>query len=166
MSGTNVAESANAGALADAKILRPVPRRDQPIQFDFLDRANEFMAYRVLTGVRHPNSPRNFLLCHAIELALKAFLLHKGISEKDIIAFEVRHNLAELLGMALEKGLELRPNIAPQIVLLAEAHRKHRPRYPDKGEAARFLIDEFEPDAAHLVAAVSAALAGAQRRDG
>jgi transposase len=31
------------------------------------------VAYRTLPDVRHPNWPRYFLFCHAIELALKPF---------------------------------------------------------------------------------------------
>jgi hypothetical protein len=47
-------------------------------EFDYLERAKEFMgAFRALPSGNPPSWPRYFLLCHAIELALKGFLVSR-----------------------------------------------------------------------------------------
>jgi hypothetical protein len=58
---------------------------------DFFARAVQF--HRAFSELKEPNYPpddwpRYFMLCHAIELALKAFLAHKG--ERDVRATQGR----------------------------------------------------------------------------
>jgi hypothetical protein len=45
---------------------------------DYLERAKEFMgAFRALPSGNPPSWPRYFLLCRAVELALKGFLVSR-----------------------------------------------------------------------------------------
>ena len=67
----------------------------------------------------HPSVswPRYFLLCHSIELALKAYLAKLGATTEHL-KFEFGHKLDELVTEAVEKGLSLTTrsgrNWAPQ----------------------------------------------------
>ena len=64
------------------------------LPFEYLAYAEQFhSAFHELTG-RHPTAswPRYFLLCHSIELALKAFLLHRGATLDELRDFDLRHN--------------------------------------------------------------------------
>src|SRR5690349_16675963 len=48
---------------------------------------------------------RTFLVCHALELALKAFLSLKGYSLEKLAGGQFGHNLDELLTQAEQHGL-------------------------------------------------------------
>ena len=65
---------------------------------DFLGRADEFwLAYRDLPKRAPPGWPRYFLLCHSIELALKAYLALRGVSVRDLRDTKLRHDIKALL---------------------------------------------------------------------
>jgi hypothetical protein len=72
------------------------------------------------------SSGQFFLYVHAIELALKGFLLAKGMNEKDLIT----HDLEALVQWCLEKGMEQlsRPYL-DVIAGLNKASYKARLRY-------------------------------------
>lgn len=53
----------------------------------------------------HPESPVLFLMNHAVELYLKAYLHAKGISERDLSKRPYSHNLIELIWAAKQRGL-------------------------------------------------------------
>ena len=54
-----------------------------------------------------------YLRCHAIELALKAFLLAKGFPKNDL-KFKLKHNLNRALNRATEQGLQCEVEIKPK----------------------------------------------------
>ena len=63
-------------------------------------------AYKTLPDTPHPEWPRYFLFCHAIELALKAFLAQKtGLSQKEL-ADKFGHDLDALLKEGTALGLQ------------------------------------------------------------
>jgi hypothetical protein len=72
--------------------------------------------------------PRYFLLCHAIELALKAYLAYKGATYGQLKGF--KHNLTELVTRATQEGLSLTQATQMAIDILHEAHSKFWHRYP------------------------------------
>jgi hypothetical protein len=102
--------------------------------------------------------PRYFLLCHAIELALKAFLTLHGASEPDLK--KIGHDLKKLLKHAEKFGLKLTPDTQHAIERLARAHKEHWARYPreDDGEAVVYAIEQFEKNAAELLQKVRVAI--------
>lgn len=74
----------------------------------FLKHAQEFFvaADLVLGKTEDVSLPAYFLLGRSIELALKAFLLHKGMRISELRRKEFGHNLRALLAKAREQGLE------------------------------------------------------------
>lgn len=112
----------------------------------FLQRAEEFFAAcRQLPDRQPPSWPRYFLFCHAIELALKAYLTLHGL---DILTLQKKpygHNLKELLKEAANRGLGSGPLARGDIELLDEAHTKYWPRYPKHDGKPILVIDQFEP---------------------
>ena len=136
-------------------------------QLQYLALAEEFyQAFRDLpkngpSGVP-VNWPRYFALCHATELALKAFLLAHGWSEQQIKARQFRHNISDLMTEAIALGLNISPAARSDIDLLSEAHEKFWPRYPDQTGPV-FLIDQFEKPFVELLTAVTQAIRGGNR---
>jgi len=107
------------------------------------------------------NWPRYFALCHAIELALKAFLLAHGWSDQQTRDFKFRHNISKLMTEAIALGLNISPTARSEIDLLSEAHKKYLPRYPQGG--AVFTIEQFEQPFVELLTAVALAIRGGTR---
>ena len=125
------------------------------LPLDFLELADEFLwTYHRAPPTRPPYWPRYFLLCHAIELALKAYLALYGFTQ-DELQNEFRHNLEKLLDKAVELGLQINQSAQNEIKLLNEAHTKHWPRYPREDEKSAFIISHFEPSVDELFGAVS-----------
>jgi hypothetical protein len=98
---------------------------------------------------------RTYLVCHALELALKAFLSLKGRSLKRLAGVKFRHDLESLLTKAEQNGL-------PTLVTLEEHHKFQIRRassyyadkvfeYPAVFEAMR-CYPEY-PDTAVLISA-------------
>ena len=81
----------------------------------FLKHAQEFWAAAdlVLSKVEGVSLPAYFLLGRSIELSLKAFLLHEGMTIATLRRKEYGHNLRALLACAREKGLEQHVEIEP-----------------------------------------------------
>lgn len=131
-------------------------------QFDYLERAEHFhQAFRDLPRREPPLSwSRYFVLCHSIELAIKAYLSAHGATPRQLTNFRHRHNLTELLRRATEKGLSLTNSVQDDIKLLNEAHEKFWHRYPNEDGKPVFTIDQFEPPARELLDRVSVALRG------
>ena len=76
---------------------------------DFFTRAREFrQAYNDLPRRYPPDWPRYFMLCHAIELALKAYLALHGVSVRKLQSRKFGHDLEKLLSKAMERGLNIR----------------------------------------------------------
>jgi hypothetical protein len=128
-----------------------------PIAWLFL-RAREFeKAYYAVPETPPFSWPRYFLLCHAIELALKAFLTLHGVSEDDLM-YDFGHDLKKLLKHAERHGLKLTPETQEAIKRLARAHKEHWARYPREDITVVFAIEQFEKNAAELLEQVRAAI--------
>lgn len=127
---------------------------------DYLQLAEDFFqAYRDLPCRPPPHSwPRYLMLCHAVELALKAYLFHHRATPKELRAKTVRHSINELLTRAVNKGLSLSSDVQSDIRLLHEAHEKFWHRYPKEDAKPVYTIEQFESPARQLLNAVNAAV--------
>jgi HEPN domain-containing protein len=126
---------------------------------DFLNLAKEYrQAYYDLRQAAPLSWPRYFLFCHSIELVLKAYLAHHGLTEKELRDPPFRHNIKNLLNRAIKCGLSLSANTRGSITVLTEAHTKYWPRYPIRGSEGVTLRYQCEGDADKLFKAVFAAL--------
>ncbi len=145
---------------ADAKVARPAPSANPLLQLEFFDRAKEFRdAYKALPSVRPPDWPRYFMLCHAIELALNAFLVQHGYTQNQLRGKSFGHDLEALIDEVVKLGLKFSSaSTRSNLGLLAEAHAKYWPRYPKNISGPVFVIDNFESDADDLLNAVKTAL--------
>ena len=113
---------------------------------DHLRLAQDFyQAFRDLPPRTPQSWPRYFMLCHATELALKAYLAYHGATPKELKAKDVRHSLAELLTRVTNKGLSLSAAAQTDIGLLSEAHEEFWHRYPKENGEPVYTIDQFEP---------------------
>jgi hypothetical protein len=130
---------------------------------DALDRAEEFFeAFRQLPSLprgRWISWPRYFLLCHAVEMGLKAFLVSRRVPEGKLRT-EFGHKIDPLMRAALAKGLNIGVLAASELMQLDEAHTKHWPRYPREEGKPVFMIDSFEPYARELLQGVSKSIRG------
>jgi HEPN domain-containing protein len=127
---------------------------------DHLRLAEDFyQAFRDLPRRHPPQSwPRYFMLCHAIELALKAYLAYHGKTPKELRSPKIGHSLKELLTEATNAGLSLGALAQNDIGLLSEAHEKFWHRYPKEVGKPAYTIDQFEPVARELLDMVAAAV--------
>jgi HEPN domain-containing protein len=111
---------------------------------DFLERAEEFLrACRALPKRTPPDWPRYFMACHAVELALKAFLAARGRSV-DELAKGFGHDLKKLLDEAMSEGLTIGVLARGELEQLNEAHTRFWHRYPKFDSKPVFIIDQFE----------------------
>jgi hypothetical protein len=91
-------------------------------------------ARRLDTATRssaHYAGPTYYLLCHGIELTLKAYLAASGVSERELHA--LRHDLKRAMRRARKHGFVPADDRFPELVKwLAPYHRDHSFRYPTK----------------------------------
>jgi hypothetical protein len=134
--------------------------------FDFLERAEDcYQAFLALPEGRPPSWPRYFMLCHAIEVALKGYLALYGVTDRQLRQRDVRHGLNDLLAAATARGLQLGPARA-ELELLDEGHAGFWHRYPrghdDPSAAGKpvYVIDHFGPRVRELLDAVSKSVRG------
>jgi hypothetical protein len=138
------------------------------MHFEFFDLARGFRdAYKRLPDSGHPPEwPRYVLFFHAIELALKAYLNARGVSE-NVLRDNFSHDLKKLVDDAVHRGLTLPPGSQKAIADLGQQPRQlgtvahivaaHlRIRYPRGGPV--YTLEQFEPHMEHLFTAVGAAL--------
>ncbi len=101
-----------------------------------------------------PGLPRLVLTLHAIELALKAYLLTAGYSLDQLRKGPFGHNLANLLRTSCDKGLTRYVSLPviseDQIVFLTEAHNSRILLYEYTGLIG-FWHDFSEPIASALI---------------
>jgi hypothetical protein len=131
--------------------------------FEYLAYADQFYYSFYKLPDLHPSIswPRYFLLCHSLELALKAYLAKLGATTEHLRKLERRHNLNKLLDEVVEKGLHLTSGTQEGIRALAEAHSKFWHRYPrDDGIIEVFVIEQFIPAAHELINEVCKAVHG------
>jgi hypothetical protein len=126
---------------------------------DLLNLAREYrQAYYDLRQAEPLSWPRYFLFCHSIELVLKAYLAHHGLTEKQLRDRPYSHNIKNLLDEAIKCGLSLSTNTRGSITSLTGAHTKYWPRYPIRRFEGVTLRYQCEADADKLFKAVFAAL--------
>jgi hypothetical protein len=78
-------------------------------------------------------SPTYFLLCHALELLFKSYILASGGEAKELQKQAVRHNLAELCKRAQQLSLKTDEKTEAVVGMLAPYHGNHSFRYRDPG---------------------------------
>jgi hypothetical protein len=106
-----------------------------------------YQAYIDLPPRNPPYWPRYFMLCHATELGLKAYLAYHGRTHEQLMQRGVRHNLRRLMSDAVSSGLSVKTETRDLLELLDEAHSRFWPRYPrghgDPADAGKpvFVID-------------------------
>jgi hypothetical protein len=98
--------------------------------------------------------PRYFALCHAIELALNAFLLAHGMTEQQLKS-QYGHNISALIAEAINIDAKVRSDIKH----LTEPHQKYWPRYPRQSGPA-VAIDQLEGPSVELLKAVRLEIRG------
>ncbi len=67
---------------------------------DFLEASNSHFSLKPFSPVKY------YLVCHSIELSLKAYLLLSGVSKNDIRKRSLGHNLSNILEKCEELGIE------------------------------------------------------------
>jgi hypothetical protein len=135
------------------------------LHFDFFDRAGEFRcAYETLPNIgRPPEWAKYLLFYHAMELALKAYLIQRGVSEKKLASYEFGHDIKKLVDEAVNRGLIL-PNGSQEMIAdlggqppdSGTVPANLRIRYPPSGPV--YSLGQFEPYMEHLFKAVANAL--------
>jgi hypothetical protein len=104
------------------------------------------------------------LLSHAVELALKAYIVRcVGLTDKQL-SEEFRHNLIKPLNRCVQLGLPIRPEVISELGKLSEAHEKYWARYPIEEATQVFVIEQFEPFVEELFAAIRLKLGYTARR--
>jgi hypothetical protein len=103
--------------------------------------------------------PRYFALCHAIELALNAFLLAHGMTEQQLKTQTHGHNISALIKEAIVRGLNIDAKVHSDIKHLTEPHQKYWPRYP-RQTGPVVIIDQLEGPSVELLKAVRLAIRG------
>jgi len=118
----------------------------------FLDAAKAAPVSQQSTPARFPFAPaRLFLVCHAIELLLKAFPSLKGNSLKSLASNKFGHDLEKLLQDAEECGLgeliQLTPPLVVEIRKASEYYAEKVFEYPALYEAVQAYprLPDFEP---------------------
>ena len=102
-------------------------------------------------------SPVYFLLCHGIELSLKAFILASGGSERELMKQDTRHHLNALRDRARALGYQPANEKTDEVIdMLNPYHSNHSFRYRDPGykrfpniadtiEVLASMLDEISP---------------------
>jgi hypothetical protein len=116
------------------------PSRSQPPALEalrFLIRARQYRDQAIKQNdmeAFEPNWPKHFLMTHAIELAITAYLVFaKGLGEPRTRAAGEkpdRHDLMEHYKEAVRLGLKSSPLVMKELPLLSELHKIHYARYP------------------------------------
>lgn len=103
--------------------------------------------------------PAYFLLLHGIELTLKSFLRHKGLTVEQLSGKGLGHDLNALLARARELGLnevhQLTEQDSEALALLIGANADHQLRYIQTGPKAFPPWGSAEPLAVRLHQAVA-----------
>jgi len=129
-----------------------------PLAIEFFTRANEFLqAFRDLPSQAPPDWPRYLMLSHATELALKAYLLLRGMPEDELWQ-KFGHDLEKLQRRSTELGLPIE-SLAADIEALNEAHMNNWLRYPKSESYNRVAtVDQFETCVQQVFNAVHSAI--------
>jgi hypothetical protein len=109
----------------------------------------------------------NFLIGQSIELALKSFLLHSGVSMRTLKNNPYRHDLVELFRASMDKNLIDNSNRSNKILnmveLLCGPYKERELQYYKGGVKERFPVHGPLDDAARaILAAVRNVVPGAE----
>jgi hypothetical protein len=141
---------------------RPPPDQEAPAFLrpsDFLERAEEFfVASRQIRQIGILNWPRYQCACHAIELALKAYLAWKGEDEAQLRDYG--HDLDAAMHSAQRQGLTLSADTVRAIQLLSPVHKELLPRYPMRTGAPIPSIEQFDRNVLEVLEALCEVLRG------
>jgi hypothetical protein len=111
--------------------------RKEYVAIGFITDARSYLhAARVIDGSdeRHSLfSPIYFLLCHGIELVLKAYILASGGTGAELRPQKIRHSLDQLRNRAVALGLSPSEKTNQVIDLFTPHHANHSFRYRDPG---------------------------------
>ena len=88
---------------------------------ELLGRAEELRSYQKASKV----APRYFLLCHTIELILKAYIASRRRMTVDELKTLFGYNLTKLLNEAVRLGLNVSPSAENNIEKLIEARSEY-----------------------------------------
>jgi hypothetical protein len=125
------------------------------IAIQYLHHAMNFFNAAQQLRATHPLQwPKYFLLCHAIEVGLKAHLIGKGATPEDMKK-QFGHKLWDLLDKAKGQDLQISDHDIQSLKLLHEAHTKYWPRYPKEDSTPIFVIDQFVEPIRRLLDTVS-----------
>jgi len=131
-----------------------------PSATSFLEGAERYLVSAViLCDAGRSVDPIGLVASHGVELALKAYLLHCGVSEKALRV--IGHDLTELWMQARLKGLQIEP-CAPywlRVLSFAQGRPHHLYRYPpDRIASAIPEAQELKRELSAFLATVTAAV--------
>jgi hypothetical protein len=135
------------------------------LHIEFFDRAKQFRrAFETLPNSGQPPEwPQYLLFYHAIELALKAYLIQQGVSENDL-KYRFGHDMKMLVEEAVNRGLflpygskEMIADVGGQPPTASQATPPYlKIRYPSGGQV--YSLGQFKPYMDFLFTAVASAL--------
>lgn len=147
--------------------IQPTPFRTPPHPLEaqrFLIRARQYrdqaMPLADMVGPE-PNWPKYFLMTHAIELAINAYLaFDKGLGRPRARATKKpdHHDLMALYNEAVRRGLKQNNRALQDLPHLSELHKTHYARYPQIEAKPVALIAQFDDMTDQLLADVAAAI--------
>lgn len=126
------------------KAVSETPKTGRPkiVYLGFAVYANQYLDAFCHVGQDSPFNPvRYYLCCHALELALKAYLLKQGQKLSTLRTKKVGHNLEELLNRAANKSLV--PPFTVDTACVDEVKKANR-YYFEKGFEYFELVDALK----------------------
>ena len=134
----------------------------KPSARSYLDGATRYVeAAGILCDTARSLDPIGLVASHGVELGLKAYLLHRGMTERELR--DIGHDLAELWMRARVKGLEIEYGPPYWVRVLSVAHgRPHLLyRYPPERVASAIPDpQELKRALSEFLHRVSLAIAG------
>jgi hypothetical protein len=131
------------------------------ISFEYIQMAEQFFrGYSLIPDAFPIDYAKYFLFCHAIEISLKAYLVHLG-DDAELVKEKYGHNIKKLLQDCKKRGLAISADTVAGLSMLNQAHQKYWSRYPKQDWTTGIpTIPQFEGDAFVLFNAVSEAVWG------
>lgn len=84
--------------------------------------------------------PVGHLLSMAAELALKAYLLERGMTDREMGKRKIQHDLGAIVRLCIQQGLRLGKQEVEMVLVLRTAHLEHFHRYGPKTFAGAYTI--------------------------
>lgn len=114
-------------------------------------------SYEQVEVKRQPGWPKYFLLTHAVELLIKAYLIYSGECPRTLRG-SGGHNLVMQIDRAVQLGLCLSAECIDDLKALSEAHSKYWNRYPKTDGRPIVLYETSENSVIDLLSLVQNAL--------